>query len=73
MSNTNKKLIPLSAVPAILATLTGVTRSKPTVYNWVRYGCKTTDARIVKLGAEFKMGQWFTTMPQIETFIEEIG
>ncbi len=69
----NKKLIPLSAVPAILATLTGVTRSKPTVYNWVRYGCRTTDARIVKLGAEFKMGQWFTTQKQIEEFIEETG
>ncbi len=68
----NEKLIPISAVPAILATLTGVTRSKATVYNWVRHGCRTTDARIVKLGAEFKMDQWFTTMPQIEAFIEEI-
>ncbi len=69
----NNKLIPLSAVPAILATLTGVTRSKPTVYNWVRDGCRTVDCRVVKLGAEFKMGQWFTTMPQIEAFIEETG
>ncbi len=73
MSNTNKKFIPLSAVPAILATLTGVTRSKPTIYNWVRDGCRTTDARIVKLGASIELGQWFTTMPQIEAFIEEIG
>ena len=69
----NEKLIPLSAVPAILATLTGVTRSKPTIYNWVRYGCRTTDARIVKLPAQMKMGQWFTTQKDIEEFIEEIG
>ena len=69
----DEKLIPLSAVPAILATLTGVTRSKPTVYNWVRDGCRTIDARIVKLGASIKLGQWFTTMPQIKKFIEEIG
>lgn len=68
-----EKLIPLSAVPAILATLTGVTRSKATIYNWVRKGCRTHDARIVKLGAEMKMDQWFTTQSEIETFIQEVG
>ena len=69
----NEKLIPLSAVPAILATLTGVTRVKATVYLWVKQGCRTSDARIVKLGARVKMGQWFTTQSEIETFIEEVG
>lgn len=69
----NEKLIPLSAVPAILASLTGVTRCKATVYNWVRDGCRTSDARVVKLGAEMKMDQWFTTQSQIEAFIEEVG
>jgi len=69
----DEKLIPLSAVPAILATLTGVTRSKPTVYNWIRYGCRTHDARVVKLASQMKMGQWFTTQKDIEKFIEEVG
>lgn len=69
----DKKLIPLSAVPAILASLTGVTRSKATIYNWARQGCRTIDGRIVKFPAQMKMGQWFITQPEIEAFIEEIG
>jgi len=70
---TNEKLIPLSAVPAVMAALTGVTRSKASVYNWARTGCRTIDGRIVMLGAKMQLGQWFTTQTQIETFIEAVG
>lgn len=69
----NEKLIPLSAVPAILTSLTGVTRSKPTILNWVRFGCRNSEADIVKLSAVMKLGQWFTTLPEIKKFIEEVG
>jgi len=69
----NEKLIPLSAVPAILAQLTGVTRSKPTILNWVRFGCRTIDADIIKLPARKKLGQWFTTLPEIKKFVEDVG
>jgi len=68
-----EKLIPLSAVSAIFTSLTGVSRSKATVYNWARKGCRTNDGRIVKLGARKHMDQWFTTQSEIETFIQEVG
>ena len=68
-----EKLVPLSAVPAIFATLTGVTRSKATIYLWTRKGCRTYDGRIVMFPARMKLCQWFTTQSEIETFIEEVG
>lgn len=70
---TKEKLIPLSAVPAVLVTLTGISRCKATVYNWARKGCRTYDGRIVKLGAKMQMDQWFTTQSQIEKFVESVG
>jgi len=70
---TNEKLIPLSAVPAILAELTGVTRSKATVYLWIKKGCRTYDGRIVMFPAKFHFGQWFTTRSEVVQFIGDVG
>ena len=67
------KLIKISAVPALLAELTGVSRQRLTIYNWIKKGCRTHDARIVKLKIKKRMGQIFTTQARLEEFIREVG
>lgn len=69
----DKKLIPLSAVPALLAELTGVTRTRNTIYNWTKKGCRTMDGRIVKLKITMRMNQTFTTKANVLEFIKEVG
>ncbi len=67
------KLIPLSAVPSLIADLTGVWRHRATVYRWAKKGCRSLDARMVKLKTEKKMGQLFTTRENVMEFISEVG
>ena len=67
------KLIPLSAVPSLIAELTGVWRHRATVYRWAKVGCRSLDARVVKLKTEKKMGQLFTTRQDVVDFIFEVG
>ena len=69
----DKKLIPLSTVPALLAELTGVTRSRQTIYSWTKKGCRTNDARMVKLEIIVRMNQTFTTKENVLKFIQEVG
>ena len=69
----DKKLIPLSAVPSLIADLTGVWRHRATVYRWAKVGCRSLDARMVKLKTEMRMGQLFTTRDAVMEFIQEIG
>ena len=68
-----KKLIPLSAVPSLVRELTGVWRHRATVYRWAKVGCRTIDARVVKLKTEKRMGQLFTTREDVMEFIQEVG
>ncbi len=67
------KLIPLSAVPSLVVELTGVWRHRATVYRWAKVGCRSLDARVVKLKTEKKMGQLFTTREDVMEFIREMG
>ena len=67
------KLIPLSAVPSLVAELTGVWRHRATVYKWAKVGCRSLDARVVKLKVEKRMGQLFTTREAVVDFISEVG
>lgn len=73
MSYDNKKLVPLSAVPGIIAELTGVQRVRATVYNWTKNGCRTLDGRMVRLKVTMRMRQAFTTRDDIIKFIESVG
>ena len=67
------KLIKIADVPAILLELTGVHRQRLTIYNWINKGCRTNDARIVKLKTKKRMGQIFTTRARLEEFIKAVG
>ena len=67
------ELISISAVPGLVADLTGVQRHRATVYRWAKVGCRSLDAKVVKLKTEKRMGQLFTTKEDIVNFISEIG
>ncbi len=74
----NDKLISLSMVPQLILDLTGVSRSRTTIYSWTRKGkprggCRTLDARIVILETVRKLDQIFTTKEAVIEFIEEVG
>ena len=69
----DKRLMPLSAVPSLLAELTGVTRTRNTIYNWAKKGCRTMDGRLVKLKTTTRMNQVFTTKQNVIDFISEVG
>lgn len=69
----NDKLIPLRDVPMLLVELTGVFRGKATIYNWAKKGCRTRDARIVKLETVKRLKQIFTTREAVKEFIKEVG
>ena len=69
----DNKLIPLSAVPSLIADLTGVWRHRATVYRWAKVGCRSLDARVVKLKTEKRMGQLFTTAEDVKEFIRGVG
>ena len=68
-----ERLIPLSTVPSLIAALTGVWRHRATVYRWAKVGCRSLDARVVKLKTEKRMGQLFTTEEAVKEFIREVG
>jgi hypothetical protein len=74
MSRTDEeRLIRLRDVPLKITELTGVHRSRATIYLWVNKGCRTLDGRRVHLETVTRMGQLFTDEDKIKTFVEEVG
>lgn len=68
-----KKLIRLRDVSLKITELTGVHRSRATIYLWVNHGCRTLDGRRVYLKTVTRMGQLFTDEDKIKEFIEGVG
>ena len=66
-------LIKLDLVPAILRDLTGVTRSRVTIYNWIRNGRINAHGENVKLYSYRRLGQIYTTKVAVIKFLEELG
>ena len=71
--NSEERLIPLSGVPLKIVELTGVMRSRATIYLWVNKGCRTLDGRRVFLKTVTRMGQLFTDEDKIKKFVQEVG
>lgn len=69
----DKDLIKLAKVPAILKELTGVTRSRITVYNWAKYGRIGAHGQRVKLSTYRRMRQYYTTEEAVIKFLRELG
>lgn len=71
--NKEERLIRLRDVPLKITELTGVHRSRATIYLWVNKGCRTLDGRRVYLKTVTRMSQLFTDMEMIKKFVEEVG
>ena len=66
-------LITLSKVPAILRELTGVIRTRVTVYNWARAGRINAHGQKIKLKVYRRLGQLYTTEEAVINFLRELG
>lgn len=69
----NEDLIKLDNVPKLLLELTGVTRVRSTVYNWVQKGRANYTGQIIKLKATRRLGLLYTTRQWVLDFVQEIG
>ncbi len=67
------KLIPISEVSSLISELTGVWRFPVTIYRWTKIGCRTLDARMIKLATLSRSGQLYTTRDLVMKFIEEVN
>ena len=69
----NEDLIRLEDVQALILKLTGITRCRATIYNYIRNGRKGYTGENVKLKSARRMGVFFTTEAWVKEFIEKIG
>lgn len=69
----NLDLMSLDKVPAILRDLTGVTRTRCTVYNWASQGRINAHGQNVKLKTYKRLGQYYTTKEAVIKFLQELG
>ena len=64
--------IKLSDAPKVLKKLTGTSRGRTTIYNWMRTGLISYGGELVYLRYEVVLGRLYTTKAWIKQFIEEI-
>lgn len=67
-----KARIKLRDVPIVLFKLTGVKRTRRTIYNWMVKGRRSYAGVMVKLGHEKVFDEYYTTRGDIETFLNEV-
>ncbi len=69
----NENLIRLIDVPVLLIQLTGMTRSRATIYNWATKGRRGYANEYIHLKTVKRLGTIFTTKDWVMDFIREIG
>lgn len=65
-------LITIADVVDYIKARWGVTRSRQTIYNWIKKGAKDAGGQTVKLESTTVAGQAFTTHSAIEAFVTRI-
>ncbi len=73
MKPKNEDLIRLEDVQALILKLTGISRCRATIYNWVRNGRKGYTNDNVKLKSAKRLGTLYTTEAWVQEFIGRIG
>ncbi len=73
MKAKTKDLIRLDAVVPLLVELTGMTRNRSTIYNWVQKGRHGQHGTVVHLKAIKRLGVHYTTKQWVIDYIAEIG
>lgn len=69
----DKDLIRLEKVPGIIKELTGVIRTRVTVYNWASKGRIGQHGQKIKLITYRRVGQLYTTQDAVIKFLKELG
>jgi hypothetical protein len=67
------RYIRLQDVPRVLLELTGQTRCRATIYNWVCKGKRGYDNVVIKLKIKKTLGMMFTTREWVVDFIQKLG
>ncbi len=67
-----KDLIQIKNVPELVEKLTGIKRSRTTVYQWIKVGRVIYGGDIIKLKTIKRLGFLFTTRKYIEEFLEKL-
>lgn len=69
----NNDLIKIRDVPKLLLELTGIDRTRITVYQWVRYGRESYAGERIFLETTRRLGYIYTTREWVEKFIRSMG
>lgn len=69
----NEDLIKLDDVSKLLIELTGVTRTRSTIYSWIKKGRANYANQIIKLKVTKRLGTYYTTRQWVLNFVQEIG
>lgn len=69
----NEDLLKLDDVGKLLLELVGVTRTRSTIYSWVKKGRTDYVGSIVKLQTTRRLGRLYTTRQWVLNFIKAIG
>jgi len=64
--------IRLSEVPALIKKLTGVKKSRKTVYNWAYTGRLNYSGEVTILKTEMKAGTKYTTKGWVQKFLADL-
>lgn len=69
----NDDLIEMNHIPDLIYELTGVRRMQATVYSWARKGRINCHGQLVRLKTYKRLGQLYTTVDAVKSFLLELG
>ena len=64
--------VTMTDAATILRNMTGVSRTRHTIYNWCMNGKQSYSGERIYLGHEIILGRCFTTKTDLRKFIEEL-
>lgn len=67
-----KDLIKMRDIPALILEMTGATRTRASVYVWMKKGIRAYDGSTIKLKSTKRLGHLYTTKAWVEDFLRGI-
>ena len=68
----DKDYLKITDVPALLKKMTGQSRTRQTVYNWMKLGRRTYSGEHIILTVSRRSGQFYTTENWVKLFVEQL-
>lgn len=73
MKQTKEGLIKVRDVPVVLLELTGISRTRMTIYQWVKNGRRGYDNHLIHLKTIKRVGHLYTKREWVIDFLEKLG